>query len=185
MASGTSSPDGRLRELARPGWRLVQEGEHPLGALQGRPLGKGRLLVLLGPKNPVGASYFQLFLQRSGGRFSQQPTLGGSSQLRPAGHGSGPWGCLQRLLPWAALCSRLASGGGFKGWYFAEGGNEGPRKLQAFKALNQEQARQVEDDTIRRLVSFLERPPTGSRPRLVQLYRRLVQDILQGLRAPG
>ena len=54
---------GRLAALQERGWWAPTRAEHPLGRLQGRSLGVGRLLALLGPKNSVGARYFQLFLR--------------------------------------------------------------------------------------------------------------------------
>ncbi len=45
----------------------------------------------------------------------------------------------------------------FKDWYIAEGGREGPRKLQGFKALNKEHARRMAIKRIRELKSFLYR----------------------------
>jgi len=43
----------------------------------------------------------------------------------------------------------------FKNWYFPEGGNEGPKKLQGFKPLNREDARTRAAETIRLLKSFI------------------------------
>ncbi len=59
----------RLEPLLARGWSLPAE-EHPLGRLQDRSLGGCRLLGLLGPKNSVGARYFQLFLTDDRGRLS-------------------------------------------------------------------------------------------------------------------
>lgn len=58
--------------LAR-GWSLPSADESPLGRLQGRRLGRLRLVVLLGPKNSVGARYFQLFLLDPDGCLSEEP----------------------------------------------------------------------------------------------------------------
>jgi hypothetical protein len=62
--------------VTRTGGRQPARGEHPLGRLQGRSLGSGRLVVLLGPKNSAGARYFQLFLRLSDGRLSHPFLLG-------------------------------------------------------------------------------------------------------------
>ena len=62
--------DRRLAALQERGWWPPARAEHPLGRLQGRSLGVGRLLVLLGPKSSVGARYFQLFLRLADGRLS-------------------------------------------------------------------------------------------------------------------
>ncbi|MBN1369775.1 MAG: DUF1122 family protein [Dehalococcoidaceae bacterium] len=45
---------------------------------------------------------------------------------------------------------------GFKDWYFAEGGNEGPRKLQAYKPLNLQHLKEKAVAMTRELESFLE-----------------------------
>jgi hypothetical protein len=58
------------------GWRAPPRAEHPLGRLQGRSLGEGRLLAMMGPKNSVGARYFQLFLRLPDGRLSHAFLLG-------------------------------------------------------------------------------------------------------------
>jgi hypothetical protein len=56
--------------LLRRGWSLPAREGHPLSRLQARALGPARLLVLLGPKNAVGAVYFQAFLRLTDGRLS-------------------------------------------------------------------------------------------------------------------
>ncbi len=73
----------RLDALLARGWSLAGP-EHPLGRLQGRDLGAWRLLALLGPKNSVGARYFQLYLVDGGGRLSKEPLAWGL-------HNSGPY----------------------------------------------------------------------------------------------
>jgi len=62
----------RLERLWSRGWAL-SPGAHPLGRLQGCRLGPYRLLLLLGPKNAVGARYFQLFLADGQGRLGDEP----------------------------------------------------------------------------------------------------------------
>ena len=74
----------RIQSLLARGWSLPGRGQHPLGRLQGRVLGPARLLLLLGPKNNVGARYFRLYLVDSAGRLSRQPLAEGL-------HNSGPF----------------------------------------------------------------------------------------------
>ena len=62
--------------LQERGWWGASRVEHPLGRLQGRSLGVGRLTALLGPKSSVGARYFQLFLQAPKGGLSHTFLLG-------------------------------------------------------------------------------------------------------------
>ena len=74
----------RLERLLTRTWALAEEAQHPLGRLQGVPLGPYRLLALLGPKNNVGARYYQLFLVDRAGRLSEEPVAFGL-------HNSGPY----------------------------------------------------------------------------------------------
>jgi len=67
---------GSPTALQERGWWAPTRAEHPLGRLQGRSLGEGRLLALLGPKNSVGARYFQLFLRTPNGGLSHPLLLG-------------------------------------------------------------------------------------------------------------
>lgn len=62
----------RLDALLSRTWAIAEEKDHPLGQLQGLTLGSYRLLTLLGPKNNVGARYFQLLLVDSAGRMAQE-----------------------------------------------------------------------------------------------------------------
>ena len=75
---GRPSPEEhrRLAALLERGWSLPGPEAHPLGRLQGRSLGVGRLLALLGPKSSAGARYFQLFLHLPDGRVSHAFLLG-------------------------------------------------------------------------------------------------------------
>jgi hypothetical protein len=65
----------RIAALLERRWSLLAREDHPLGRLQGRALGPARLVVLLGPKNAFGASYFQTFLRLADGRLSGEPLL--------------------------------------------------------------------------------------------------------------
>ncbi len=67
---------GRLAALQERGWWTPTRAEHPVGRLQGRSLGVGRVMALLGPKNSVGARYFQLFLRLPNGGLSHAFLLG-------------------------------------------------------------------------------------------------------------
>ena len=60
--------------------------------------------------------------------------------------------------PLGYLLYSIGCGMGFRNWYFAEGGSEGPRKLQGYKTLNEEHARERAHDLARELLTFLERP---------------------------
>ena len=51
---------------------------------------------------------------------------------------------------------------GFKDWYFAEGGTEGPRKLQGYRSLDEHHARLKAQEMTQELKSFLNRPLTAN-----------------------
>ena len=64
--------------------------------------------------------------------------------------------------PLGSMLYRAGCGAAFKDWYFAEGGSEGPRKLQGFKALNEEHRRARAAEMAAELRSFRQRvPPAG------------------------
>ena len=66
-----------INSLLEKGWILANSQQHPLGNLQGKALGSYKLVVLLGPKNKFGASYFQVFLQNASSEVSHQPVVMG------------------------------------------------------------------------------------------------------------
>ncbi|MFH1484873.1 MAG: DUF1122 family protein [Chloroflexota bacterium] len=69
MASEKSS----IGNLLQKGWIHATSRQHPLGNLQEKGLGSYRLVVLLGPKNRIGARYLQLFSRNA--EISQQPVV--------------------------------------------------------------------------------------------------------------
>ena len=211
-----------------------------LGRLQGQSLGPVRLLALAGPKNNVGASYFQLYLVDTGGRLSRQPFAQGlynsgrypaynrvefiRYDARPAYDGDSvdlaatgidrqlfrllgdllpPGGHLmveyesptqretERILtlgyPAAAspLGILLLAAGclSFRDWYIPEGGREGPRKLQGFKPLDEEQAGQRARALADTLREALGQPPRAEHGLWAQLARRLGREALEVLAA--
>ncbi len=58
------------------------------------------------------------------------------------------------VTPLGFLLYSAGCGIGFKDWYFAEGGREGPEKLQGYKPLNSEVAKQKNDFILRELRDF-------------------------------
>ncbi|MBI2861036.1 MAG: DUF1122 family protein [Chloroflexi bacterium] len=60
--------------------------------------------------------------------------------------------------PLGFVMTLAGCGTSFRDWYFAEGGSEGSRKLQGFKALDQDHARSRASQTIAELLAFLDRP---------------------------
>lgn len=61
------------------------------------------------------------------------------------------------VTPVGLLLHRAGCGLHIRDWYIAEGGREGPRKLQGFKAANDESARRRRAETLEALKAFLER----------------------------
>ncbi len=59
--------------------------------------------------------------------------------------------------PLGALLASAACGAAFRDWYISEGGREGPRKLQGFRALNREHSRVRALEMVASLEAFLER----------------------------
>ena len=60
------------------------------------------------------------------------------------------------------LLYQVGCGSAFKDWNFPEGGREGPRKLQGFRALNDEVARQKRSALAQEVQRFLEKSPPSS-----------------------
>ncbi len=72
----------------------------------------------------------------------------------------------------------IGCGAGFKDWYFAESGSEGPRKLQGYKALNEEQARLKTEEIAAELRAFLDRLPSAPASDLERAARDRARAIL-------
>lgn len=66
----------------------------------------------------------------------------------------------------------------FRDWYIAEGGNEGPRKLQGYKPLSEEVATEKTELLKTELSDFLARSQNWDQ---VETYRGLAQRILEKL----
>ncbi len=69
----------------------------------------------------------------------------------------------------------------YRDWYISEGGREGPRKLQGFKPLNPEIARDKSEKLRQELVAFLSRPAISGQERWSNVARRLAQAALDQL----
>jgi len=82
--------------------------------------------------------------------------------------------------PLGALLYRIGFGAHFKDWQIAEGGSEGPRKLQAYKPPSETDAQRWRHEAARALESFLALPDAGSEA--VQAGRKRAQALLDTLR---
>ena len=86
--------------------------------------------------------------------------------------------------PLGSMLFRVGCGVTFKDWYFAEGGSEGPRKLQGYKALHEAHRRARATEMAAELRSFLlrEMPPScfqlweAAHERAVQILNILSTD---------
>lgn len=75
---------------------------------------------------------------------------------------------------------------GFRDWYIAEGGNEGPRKLQVGKPINAEHEREARQKLRVALEEFLSRQPDPKRAELEEAARERARLILAALKQePG
>jgi hypothetical protein len=64
------------------------------------------------------------------------------------------------VTPLGFLLFEAGCGMGFKDWYFAEGGREGPEKLQGFKPLDSDIAKQRANDLLKELRAFANNTPS-------------------------
>jgi len=106
------------------------------------------LFTLLGGLVPVGGSLmvsYSLFSNES--KIHKETKLGLDRGYPPA------------VTPLGFLLFAAGCGMGFKDWYFAEGGREGPQKLQGYKPLNPEVAKQKADFMLQELRAFASRTP--------------------------
>jgi len=106
------------------------------------------LFRLLGGLVPVGGSLmvsYSLFSNES--KIHKETRLGLDRGYPPV------------VTPLGFLLFAGGCGMGFKDWYFAEGGREGPEKLQGYKPINSEVARQKADFMLQELRAFASRTP--------------------------
>jgi hypothetical protein len=84
--------------------------------------------------------------------------------------------------PLGATLAVAGCGDAFRDWYIPEGGREGPRKLQGFRATNAEHARVRGLETIAALEAFLAREDDVDWDVLAQC-RPIAQEALTALQA--
>lgn len=231
----------RLKQWLDKGWRVAEDDEHPLHLLNGQRLGEATILVLLGPKNRFGATYFQVLLLDDD-QVSEQPVVSGlyssgpypsynwvevislgehvtftpsakdkgrrldirqsgldrellkriAYLIPPGGHmmieydspgqretaRSLEVGIPPAATPLGYLLYSIGCGAGFRNWYFAEGGSEGPRKLQGYKPLNEVNAREKARELARELLEFLNRPFNPRHADVEEPARQRATEIL-------
>jgi hypothetical protein len=213
-------------------WTTARGKDHPLVQLEGKPLVGAALEIMLGPRNRVGARYFQIALRDRTGNVSQPllmalhhagpyPSYNWIEVIRtntgfperefalseidlerlfsyladlipPGGHimveyESAQWaetrlsigcGIPTVATPLGSMLFRVGCGVAFKDWHFAEGGMEGPRKLQGYKALNERHRRAKANEMAAELRSFLSREALPSCRQLWETARDRAVQIL-------
>lgn len=70
---------------------------------------------------------------------------------------------------------------GFKDWYIAEGGTEGPRKLQGYKAIDIQHTRRKAKEMAEELGAFLTQPPSATISQLEKEARERASAVLRAL----
>ncbi len=239
-----STEESTMDSLKKKGWTLPSSQEKILGSLQGKSLGSHRLLLLIGPKNRFGATYFQIFLQNALGEIGQQPVVIGlynqgtypsynwieiislapkaefdsgeevffrvssskltqrlfkhlANLLPPGGHmmvaydspeqqdtaRSLALGIPPIATPLGYTLFLAGCSAGFRDWYFAEGGNEGPRKLQGYKPLNSQHAKLKIGEITKELAILLDRLSSKDTSELERAAQGRALDILNRLKS--
>jgi hypothetical protein len=219
---------------------LVQEVQHPLCCLQDRNLGSYELVVTVGQKHRIGASYFYLFLQGSSGEVSREPVVFGlhhqgkypsynwievislsprvsfksgkaidismaeirqlfqylAELIPPGGHmmveydspeqqetaRSLALGIPPVATPLGYKMFLAGCGDSFKDWHFAEGGCEGPRKLQGYKALDEQHAERRANEMVAELTAFLAGTSEETSSELEEAARNRALAVLNKLK---
>ncbi len=83
--------------------------------------------------------------------------------------------------PLGALLFRIGFGAHFKDWQIAEGGREGPRKLQAYKPASRADAHRWQREAAQELRAFVEGPSPTSE--VVRAARARAETVLRLLRS--
>ncbi len=227
----------RIEGLLFREWALPA-GDESMSALQDHEVGGYFLMVLIGPKNTVGARYFQLLLRDEEDRLCDHAFALGlhnkgafpgynwieliKCNSRPCFEGK-PVDIHQRRMDEALfrLLAGLVPDGGhimveyespsqeptarilslgypaitsplgyilfragcrsFRDWYIAEGGLEGPRKLQAFKPPDEATARSKTEQLRRELGELLAKPEVASHGEWGRLARKLGREAMQAI----
>jgi hypothetical protein len=83
--------------------------------------------------------------------------------------------------PLGYLLYSIGCRAGFRDWYIAEGGSEGPRKLQGYKPLNEVHGREKARGLARQLLEFLTRPLSSGKADIEESARERAVMILSGM----
>ena len=83
------------------------------------------------------------------------------------------------VTPLGFLLFVAGCGMGFKDWYFAEGGREGPEKLQGYKSLNSQIAKEKAEQMLQELRVFLGR--TQNEDNLAREFKSRADQVMREL----
>jgi hypothetical protein len=126
-----------------------------------------RLFRFLGQLIPPGG-HLMVEYESEGQRLTERMlTLGVSPVATPLGY----------------LLFLSGCGASFRDWYISEGGREGPRKLQGFKPLDEEDACRKARSMAEELRRFLTRAPRKEHRQWERPARRLARKVLERLEA--
>mgnify|MGYP002821564151 CR=1 FL=1 len=90
-----------------------------------------------------------------------------------------------RATPVGATLAAAGCGVAFRDWYIAEGGREGPRKLQGFRAVDPDHQRQRNEETLEAMRAFLDHSAHldwDLQARTRALAERAVEELEEPLR---
>ena len=91
-------------------------------------------------------------------------------------------GAPPRATPLGATLAAAGCGVAFRDWYISEGGREGSRKLQGFRALDDQHARRRDEETLAALDAFM-RGSADLEWDLQAKTRSLAQEAIEELRS--
>jgi len=133
-----------------------------------------QLFKMLGDLVPAGGSFmvsYSLFSKESG---IHRDTKRGLDRGYPPA-----------VTPLGYLLFYAGCGMGFKDWYFAEGGREGPEKLQGFRPVDSKSAKHKADEMLRELRMFSAKPAEDDLAQSCRLRaEQVVQELEDMLRLP-
>ena len=86
------------------------------------------------------------------------------------------------VTPLGYMLFLIGCGSGFKDWHFAEGGSEGPCKLQGYKPLNSQHAKLKIKETTKELATLLDRLSSKDISELERAAQGRALDMLNRLK---
>ncbi len=152
-------------------------------------------IISLAPQVDFGSGE-QVFFSISSGRLTQQLFKYLTDLLPPGGHMMVEYDSSEQQDTARSLASGIppiatplgytlflaGCSAGFRDWYFAEGGSEGPRKLQGYKLLNSQHTKQKIEEVIKELSTLLDKLSSKDTSELERAAQSRALDILNRLK---